>query len=332
MDGWLIHGGRLEAARAAWPDAPEPWLDLSTGINPHSWPVVRAGTIDWHRLPGEAALARLEEVAAVAFGVMPEWVCALPGSEIGLRLFATLGLPGPVRYQAPGYRTHAEAFAVAAPVPAGALLEEAERGGTILLANPSNPDGFVHKPAALAALAEALTRRGGQLIVDEAFADAIPGTSLLPHMARGEAVGAVVLRSFGKMFGLAGVRLGFAVAAPEWLAGLRRRLGSWPVSTAAIVIGTAAYGDVEWIAETQARLVKECGRLDTVLCSHGLHPQGGSPLFRLLRTPGADALFERLARQGILTRPFDYAPDWLRLGLPGDAEALARLDRALGHG
>ena len=332
MDGWLIHGGRLEAARAAWPDAPEPWLDLSTGINPHSWPVERAGTIDWHRLPGEAALARLEASAAGAFDVAPDWVCALPGSEIGLRLLATLGLPGPVRYQAPGYRTHAEAFAVAAPIPVGTLIEEAERGGTILLANPSNPDGLVHEPAALAVLADALTRRGGQLIVDEAFADATPGASLLPHMARDEAVGAVVLRSFGKMFGLAGVRLGFAVAAPEWLAGLRRRLGSWPVSTAAIAIGAAAYADAEWIVETRTKLAGDRDRLDAVLHSHGLHPKGESPLFRLLRTPGADALFERLARQGILTRPFDYAPDWLRLGVPGDAEALSRLDRALGHG
>lgn len=332
MDGWLIHGGRLEAARAAWPDAPTPWLDLSTGINPHSWPVERASAIDWHRLPGQAALARLEAAAAGAFGVPPDWVCAVPGSEIGLRLLATLGLPGPIRYQAPGYRTHAEAFAAAAPLPAGALLEEAERGGTILLANPSNPDGFVLEPAVLLALAEALTRRGGQLIVDEAFADATPSTSLLPRMACGEAAGAVVLRSFGKMFGLAGVRLGCAVAAPEWLAGLRRRLGSWPVSAAAIAIGTAAYADAEWIAATRARLVEACGRLDAVLCSHGLHPEGASPLFRLLRTPGADALFKRLAGQGILTRPFDYAPDWLRLGLPGDAEALARLDRALGHG
>lgn len=332
MDGWLIHGGRLEAARAAWPEAPQPWLDLSTGINPRPWPIERAGEIDWHRLPGEAALARLEGAAADAFGISSDWVCAVPGSEIALRLLSTLGLPGPVRYQAPGYRTHAEAFAIAAPVPPDALGQEAERGGTILLANPANPDGFVHQAAVLVALADSLTRRGGQLIVDEAFADATPGVSLIPHMAHGEAVGAVVLRSFGKMFGLAGVRLGLVVAAPEWLAGLRRRLGSWPVSAAAIAIGTAAYGNAQWIAETRSRLVEDCDRLDDVLRSHGLHPEGHSPLFRLLRTPGADALFRRLARQGILTRPFDYAPDWLRIGLPGDREALARLDRALGHG
>jgi cobalamin biosynthetic protein CobC len=323
LDGWLIHGGRLEAARAAWPDAPTPWLDLSTGINPNPWPVAQAGAIDWHRLPDEAALAGLEAVAAGCFGVPAEWVCALPGSEIGLRLLATLEWPKPMRVQMPGYRTHAEAFAGALPIAAEALAEV--RGGTVLLANPSNPDGVLHDPVALAA-------SGVRLIVDEAFADATPGASLLSRMAKGEAEGAIVLRSFGKFFGLAGVRLGFAVAAPAMLAGLRGRLGSWPVSAAAIAIGTAAYADRDWIEQTRARLAADRDRLDALLRRHRLEPQGACPLFRLVRTSNAKALFERLARRGILTRPFDYAPDWLRLGLPGNEAALARLDRALADG
>ncbi len=332
MDEWRIHGGRLEAARAAWPDAPEPWLDLSTGINPHPWPVERAGAIDWQRLPGETALAGLEAAAARAFGVSPEWVSALPGSEIGLRLLATLDLPVPVRHLTPGYRTHAEAFAVSAPLAAESLSMEAERGGTILLANPSNPDGRLHDPAELAAIASRLASRGGRLIVDEAFADATRGTSLLPHMMHDEAAGVIVFRSFGKMFGLAGVRLGFAVAAPAWIAGLRQRLGSWPVSAPAIAIGTAAYGDTDWIVRARDRLAVDRDQLDAVLQSHGLDPVGACPLFRLVRTPDAAALFERLARRGILTRPFDYAPDWLRIGLPGGDAALDRLDKALADG
>ncbi|WP_019831533.1 threonine-phosphate decarboxylase CobD [Sphingomonas sp. PR090111-T3T-6A] len=332
MDGWRIHGGRLAAARAGWPDAPEPWLDLSTGINPHAWPVERAGPIDWTRLPDEEALAGLEAVAARCFGVAAERVCALPGSEMGLRLLGVLGLPEPMRHQSPGYRTHAEAFGASAPVAATDLVAEAARGGTILLANPSNPDGRLHSPLALAALSDRLAAAGGRLIVDEAFADAVPDASLLPLTEAGGAQGAIVLRSFGKMYGLAGVRLGFMVAAPEWLAAVRRRLGSWPVSAAAIAIGTAAYRDEAWLADMRDRLPRRCERLDTVLRRHGLDPQGACPLFRLVRTPDAGALFERLARQGILTRPFDYAPDWLRIGLPGSEEALARLDGALAHG
>ncbi|NIJ33925.1 threonine-phosphate decarboxylase CobD [Sphingomonas oligoaromativorans] len=332
MDGWRLHGGRLAAARAAWPDAPEPWLDLSTGINPTPWPVDRAGSIDWTRLPDEEALAGLEAAAARRFGVAAERVCALPGSEIGLRLLGVFGLPEPVRHQSPGYRTHAEAFGTSTPVDAADLVAEAGRGGTILLANPSNPDGRLHSPLALAALSDRLAAAGGRLIVDEAFADAMPGTSLLPLIEAGGAREAIVLRSFGKIYGLAGVRLGFMVAAPEWLAAMRRRLGSWPVSAAAITIGTAAYRDDAWLAGISERLPSERDRLDAVLRRHGLEPEGACPLFRLVRTPDAGALFERLARRGILTRPFDYAPDWLRIGLPGGEAALARLDEALAHG
>lgn len=332
MDGWRLHGGRLAAARAAWADAPAPWLDLSTGINPTPWPTERAGPVDWTRLPDEEALTGLEAAAARRFGVAAERVCALPGSEIGLRLLGVLGLPEPVRHQSPGYRTHAEAFAASAPIAAGDLVTEAGRGGTILLANPANPDGRLHSPLALAALSDRLAGAGGRLVVDEAFADAVPDASLLPLIEAGGAREAIVLRSFGKMYGLAGVRLGFMIAAPEWLTAMRRRLGSWPVSAAAIAIGTAAYRDDAWLAEMRERLPLQRDRLDAVLRRHGLEPQGACPLFRLVRTPDAGALFERLARRGILTRPFDYAPDWLRIGLPAEEDALARLDEALGHG
>ena len=332
LDGWRMHGGRLEAARTAWPDAPAPWLDLSTGINPTPWPVERAGPIDWARLPDEEALDRLEAAAARQFGVAPERVCALPGSEAGLRLLGVLGLPGPVRHQSSGYRTHAEAFEASAPIAADDLVAESGRGGTIVLANPSNPDGSLHSPLALAALSDRLAVAGGRLIVDEAFADALPGSSLLPLIEAGGAQDAIVLRSFGKMYGLAGVRLGFMVAAPEWLTGVRRRLGSWPVSAGAITIGTAAYRDDDWLAEMRERLPQQRDRLDAVLSRHGLEPKGTCPLFRLVRTADAGALFGRLARRAILTRPFDYASDWLRIGLPGGETALARLDEALAHG
>jgi len=309
---WTIHGGRLAAAQAHWTDAPQPWLDLSTGINPHRWPVERAGPIDWHRLPDDAALAALEAAAAASFGVPADSVCATPGSEIALRLVATLDLPSPHRFVAPGYRTHEEAFDTATAVApdAAAALDE----GTLLLARPSNPQGLLHP----------LPPRGVRLIVDEAFADAVPEASILPRPD------AIVLRSFGKFFGLAGVRLGFVIAPPAILARIRHRLGSWPVSAAAIAIGTAAYRDIDWQADMRDRLAREARALDVILARHALAFQGDCPLFRLVRTPDATALFEQLARAGILTRPFDRARDWLRFGLPGSNAALDRLDRALG--
>lgn len=312
------HGGRLDRAAALYPDAPRPWLDLSTGINPVAWRPPPALSIDWARLPAPAALAGLEASAAAFFGAPADTVVAVPGSEIALRLLTRLELPGPFRHVAPGYRTHAQAFSGAAAVAFGAALPD---GGTLLLANPNNPDGRIIDPAALIALA-----RGRWLIVDEAFADVDPTMSIVPQRPPQ----AIVLRSFGKVFGLAGVRLGFVVAAPDVVRQVRALLGDWPVSAAAIAFGTDAYRDAAWIAATRARLPQDAARLDAVLRRHGLNPRGGCPLFRLVeRDPNP---FERLAQAGILTRPFDHAPRWLRIGLPPDAPALERLDRALGDG
>lgn len=322
MDPWRIHGGRLEDAQAAFPDAPRPWIDLSTGINPHAWDVTKAGPIDWTRLPDKGALAVLESAAAKHFGVDGASVCAVPGSEMGLRMLDALGLPEPYRHMVPSYGTHGEALPGSTPVATEAM--EA-RGGTLLLANPNNPDGRLLPTDQL----RRWVAQGETLVIDEAFADAVEGVSILGGPV-GERL--VVLRSFGKFFGLAGVRLGFVVASPARLAPLRRRLGSWPVSAAAIVIGTAAYRDADWIADTRATLVKEAARLDALLRAYGLEPQGECPLFRLVKLDGAGALFDRLVRRGILTRPFAYAPDWLRIGLPADDAAYARLEAALADG
>ena len=314
MNDWSVHGGRIAAARRAWPAVRADWLDLSTGINPHPWPIERAGAIDWQRLPDDGALSDLEAAAAATFGVAAERVCATPGSEIALRLLATLDLPRPWRHVAPGYRTHAEALPGSLAVaPEGiASIDD----GTLLYARPANPQGMLWEPPS----------SGARLVIDEAFADADPGASILPHPS------AIVLRSFGKFYGLAGVRLGFVVAPPADIAVLRDRLGSWPLSAAAIAIGTAAYRDVGWQSAMRTGLADDRAALDAVLCARGLDPKGGCPLFRLVRTPDAKNLFERLARHAILTRPFDHSPEWLRIGLPGSPEALDRLDRALAHG
>jgi len=318
---WTWHGGQLARAREVFGDSGEPWIDLSTGINPHPWPDVERVAIDWARLPDTDALSDLEAAAAAYFGADPACVLALPGTEIGLRLLGER-LPGPVHYRWPSYRTHAEMAPDAAAV-APEALDAFE--GTLILANPNNPDGRVTPVAALRAqIAQ------GWLVVDEAFADTDPRQSLAGEVGPDRRL--IVLRSFGKFFGLAGVRLGFLIAPPPLIAELRTRIGAWPVSAAAIAIGSAAYRDTAWIAETRARLAKEAAALDRVLTARGIMPTGDCPLFRLIETDDARALFQRFARRSILTRPFDYEPHWLRIGLPADADALERLDAALADG
>ena len=320
---WTWHGGGLAAARAHFGDGGLPWLDLSTGINPQAWPGVGSLEIDWQRLPEEGDLRALEAAAARHFGAEPQYVCAVPGTEIGLRLVGDL-VPRPVSCLAPTYRTHG-AMAGQARAIASESLALAD-GETLILANPNNPDGRRFDRPAMRGL---LARRGaeGWLVVDEAFADADPEASLAGDVS--DAHRLVVFRSFGKFFGLAGLRLGFVLGPSALLARLRNRLGAWPLSAAAIAIGRAAYEDAGWIAATRVRLREDAAALDAMLAGHGLRAIGECPLFRLVELGDAPALFDRLARHAILTRPFDARLSWLRLGLPRDESERARLDAAL---
>jgi cobalamin biosynthetic protein CobC len=316
-----FHGGRLEQAARLFPAAPRPWLDLSTGINPHAWQPAVPLEIDQRRLPADDAMVALCEAAGAAFGFAGA-LAAVPGSEPGLRLLATLDLPRPWQVVTPCYRTHRDALPGAVAIPAGMVEDAAARGGTMLLANPNNPDGRLFAPGDLLRVARRLGTRGGILVVDEAFADAVAGASVLPSLTADDRV--VVLRSFGKFYGLAGVRLGFVGGMPEVVAGIAGRLGSWPVSATALAYGVAAYRDSGWSGAMRARLAADAVALDASLAAHGLVASGSCPLFRMIEDDRAPALFAHLAEAGILTRPFEDDRRRLRFGLPGtDAARLA---------
>lgn len=322
------HGGRLNAAMRAYPHAPTPWLDLSTGINPRPWSPPEALAVDSGPLPSVDALAKLEEAAARFFGAPPERFAAVPGSELALRLLGVLGLPAPIVACEPSYGTHRDIADQSVPI--NQLQSASGRQATLLVANPNNPDGHSLSPAEMLQVAARQRADGGWLVVDEAFADATPDLSVVPYLKGEEPV--IVTRSFGKFFGLAGLRLGFFIAPPAVVARLRHIFGDWPVSAQAIAWGTAAYSDAAWIARARRELPQAAAELDAVLARHGLLATGSSPLFRLVETPQAPTLFDRLAHAGILTRPFADHPDWLRIGLPADADACDRLHRALSGG
>lgn len=317
MSSFSFHGGRLADARARF--GPGDWIDLSTGINPHAWPGTGDLAMDWQALPDPRALDELEAAAAAFFGTDPAHVCAVPGTEIGLRMLGDI-LPGPAIHARPSYRTHGEMVPGSSPVALTELTGAEEV--TTILANPNNPDGRIMPPATLLGWSGA-----SWLVVDEAFGDTLPEISLAAHVD--DARRLIIFRSFGKFFGLAGVRLGFVLGPRAVIAQYRQRLGSWPLAAAALAIGTAAYRDAGWIAMMRTALRGQAAALDAVLARRGFSAIGACPLFRLIETDDATALFERLARHAILTRPFDYDPRWLRLGLPADREALDRLDAAL---
>ena len=185
-----------------------------------------------------------------------------------------------------------------------------------MLVHPNNPDGRLWSATDL---------RPGLTIVDESFCDTTPAQSLIAATAR---PGTLILKSFGKFWGLAGLRLGAAIAHPETLADLADRLGPWPVSGPALAIGAAALCDTPWAESTRARLVTDAARLDSLMSARGAQPLGGTALFRLYETGDATAWQDRLARRHIWSRIFPYATGWLRLGLPGPGD-WPRLEDAL---
>lgn len=312
------HGGNLDAAQARW--GGDDWIDLSTGINRVPWPVPALPPEAWRALPTRAALDGLLAAAAGAYGTAAPMV-ALSGAQAAIQLYPRLARPGLARVLGPTYNEHAASLAAQGwqveVVEAAAALAGADLA---VVVNPNNPDGQTHAPEAL----RALTGQVGLLVVDESFADPLPHLSLATDPGA-----ALVLRSFGKFYGLAGVRLGFAIGPEALVARLAELSGPWGVSGPAIAIGTAALMDREWAAATTARLAAEADRLDALAAAAGWPLVGGAHLFRLYDTPDAAAAQERLARAQIWSRRFPWHPGWLRLGLPGGSEEWARVEAAL---
>ena len=320
----VFHGGDLAAATARFGAPPDGWIDLSTGINPCPYPVDPEILASLARLPEQAALARLEDVAAAAYGAPPGVVAvAAPGTQALIQWLPRLFSSSRVAIVSPTYGEHAPAWRAAGhAVEAVPCLPDAARADVVVLTRPNNPDGRIADIDILDGLGRSLAAKGGFLVVDEAFAD-VTGEPTVAAPDR------LVLRSFGKFYGLPGLRLGFALCGTEFAARVRAALGPWPVSAPAIDIGIAALSDRAWQAETRRGLDADAARLDGMLERAGLAVIGGTTLFRLAAGEGAPRLFERLGRAGIYVRCFPESPDRLRFGLPGDAAAWDRLERAL---
>ena len=324
----VLHGGDLASARRRFPGAPEPWIDLSTGINPFSYPLPPIEASAWTQLPQSGELQKLMAVAARRYGARtPDMLAAAAGTQPLLEAIPRLLPMSQVAILAPTYDEHRAAWQRAGhEVREVDSLDHIADARVVLVVNPNNPTGRITPVRELIRIAALIERRRGLLVIDEAFADVMGDElSLVPHLP----AAAVVLRSFGKAFGLAGVRLGFGIAHPELAQRLRDLLGPWPVSGPAIAVGTAALADETWLAQAVTNLERACRRLDALLASNGCTAVGGTPLFRLVRHDAAARVAETLGRRGILVRQFTYERSWLRFGVPGSEEAWLRLTDAL---
>jgi cobalamin biosynthesis protein CobC len=325
-----IHGGRVDLAASLYSSAPTPWIDLSTGINPVPWPVGLVAPERYQRLPLASEIAEMTEAAAGFYGLPANAkMLPVPGSELAIRLLPRMVGPGRVGILAPTYGSHEQAWREAGvEVREFAALPDPDRDDckTLVVVNPNNPDGRTIARADLAAFASAWTATGRRLIVDEAFADLRPELSMLglPELPGGT----MVLRSLGKFFGLAGLRVGFVIVREPDATLWRQLLGDWPVSGPACEIATAALRDTNWIAATRTRLAADRKRLDNLLGKAGLRLLGGTDLFRLFEAADDTDLLDHFGRAGILVRGFASASRQYRFGLPADEAAWQRLEAA----
>ncbi len=321
----LEHGGRLRKAALDYGIAEADWLDLSSGLAPWPFPIPEIPLRAWARLPETDD--GLEQAACDYYGA--NQVLPVAGSQMAIQLLPRLRRAGKVGVLSPCYAEHAEAWRRNGYIVREVQEQEVEfyldNLDVLVVVNPNNPTGLSLTPAKLLDWHARLAQRGGWLVVDEAFMDNTPQLSLAAHAHQ---VGLIVLRSFGKFFGLAGVRLGFVLAERKLLRLLAEQVGPWVVSGPTRVLGQACLQDTENHTRQRIRSDEASERLATLLERYGFKPQGGCALFQWLITDQAQALYEFMARRGILLRIFTHNSS-LRFGLPADTAEEARLEQAL---
>ena len=319
----LEHGGNLRDAALRF--GRDDWIDLSTGINPHWYPAPALPADAWHRLP--EADPELAAAAAAYYGA--PLMLPVAGTQAAIQALPRLRKPSRVTVSAPSYAEHAHHWSdhghTLTQTPYAELDAAVAHSDVMVVINPNNPTGAVVPAAQLLRWADQLAARGGWLVVDEAFGDTDQHNSIAAHSGR---PGLIVLRSIGKFFGLAGIRLGFVAAHPALLRGLADLLGPWTISGPAQHIALAALRDQAWQAGTLRQLHASGMRLRAQLAAQGIE-SSGTPLFQWWPEPRAEEFWRHMAERGIWIRLFKHAARGVRLGLPPDEAGWLRLQTAL---
>ncbi len=309
------HGGGLDAAIARYGGTRADWLDLSTGINPIHYPVPEVAADAWTALPDKAA-ERALNAAARDFWMVPDEaaILAAPGASSLIANIPRLLPAGAVQIPQRTYNEHEAAFR------AGGWDINADGAEARVVVHPNNPTGVLWRGEDETAGSRKL------LVIDESFCDIALGNTHVREMATWP--GVVILKSLGKFWGLAGLRLGFAIGDPALIAQLKDMLGPWPVSGVAQAVGRAALEDMRWANATRQRMTVDVARLDATIQMKGAELIGGTALFRLFQVDNALKWQDKLARGKVWSRVFPYEETWLRIGLP-PADRWGQLEAAL---
>lgn len=324
----IFHGGGVDAAVKEYGGEKSDWLDLSTGINPNPYPVYGVDPLAWQRLPDIYAMEILIKAARQYYCVSHgQEICVANGTQAIIEILPKAFSCKRVGIISPTYNEHAHVWGKS-----GAEVVEIKRGVTLphdldalVVVNPNNPDGSVFEKIELTEFAKSLEKSNGILIVDEAFCDVMPEQSLVSELPEN----AIVLKSFGKFFGLAGLRLGFAIGDPSLLKKIKEQIGVWSVSGPALQIGTRAFADTNWINYAITALKVLSKKQTDILQSIGLNIEGENPLFIYASHREARKIHDLLAKRHILIRPFLHDDTKLRFGICANKEMIERLEKSL---
>ncbi len=320
----IFHGGRLDAAIAQHGGTRAEWLDLSTGINPNAYPIPELCDTAWQGLPDEKAHSKLTHMARQYYQVPRAFdLVSANGTQALIQVLPFVLGAKKVAVISPTYEEHAYCWDKAGGdvVKVDHLSQAVECAEVVVVVNPNNPTAFRYQPDDLIIAAEQLVKKSGYLIVDEAFADCVPELSVVSKMQEN----IIVLRSFGKFFGLAGLRLGFAICASSIAESLKNKQGPWSVSGPALEIGAAAFTDQNWIVNSRADIIQNSDSQAEVIEACGLKLIGNAGLFMEFEYENATILYEKLQQEHILIRPFPERPTRLRFGLCKNMQELERL-------
>ncbi len=322
----LEHGGQLYRVAKQSSRPLSEWMDLSTGINPDGWPVAEIPADCWRRLPEQED--GLIEAAASYYGNTS--ILPVAGSQAAIQLLPQLRAKSRVSVLSPAYAEHAENWRRAGhrlhSVQSGQIDAVLAETDVLIIINPNNPTGECFSPEDLLNWHRKLAKRGGWLIVDEAFIDCQQEQSLATEPVQ---EGLIVLRSVGKFFGLAGIRCGFVIAHEALLTMLQSHLGPWTISHPARYVARQAMLDSDWQHNTQIKLRQQSRRLQGVLQQYGLTPSGGTCLFQWVRTIEAQRIYQHFLQHGILVRLFTGPVSGVRLGLPANEAQWRTLEAVL---
>mgnify|MGYP000087671823 CR=1 FL=1 len=324
----LEHGGQLIKMAEQYSIGSHDWLDLSTGINPHGWPVpAELPASLWSQLPEDDDGL----IPAAHAYYQTDSLLAVAGSQAAIQALPQCRAHSRVGVLSLAYAEHQHAWKQAGHdiivLDPSTIDKRLHTVDVLIIINPNNPTGQRFSREQLLTWHQKIARRGGWLIVDEAFIDATPQHSLSSEPAQ---IGLIILRSLGKFFGLAGLRVGFVLADSALLRQLAEYLGPWPIASPSRYIAHLALADKQWQATTRQSLQQDAQKLHAILAAAGFKQSHGCALFQWVETEQADKIHQQLASQGIYTRLFEQ-PKSLRFGLAKTPQDWQRLSIAL-HG